>query len=80
MMEKLQPIDSPEELLERPNRHSAGLESQDSSLNLPSDSLDGDRADSRDNLFLDYYANFIGMAEDDQLAWRTQPSKNSQDV
>ncbi len=80
MMEKLQPIDNPEELLERPNHRSAAFASQDSSLDLPSESSDGDRADSRDDLFLDYYANFIGMAQDDQLAWRTQASKNSQDI
>jgi hypothetical protein len=80
MMEKLQPVDDSEELLEMPNRHSAGLERQDSSLNLQSESPDGDRADSADDLFLDYYASFMGMAENDKLSWRTRPFENSQDV
>ncbi len=79
-MEKLKPIDHPEELLKVSNRQSAGLARQNPSLNLQSESLDGDRPDSEDDLFLDYYASFMGIAENDKLAWQTRAFGNSPDV
>jgi hypothetical protein len=79
-MEQLKPIDHPEELLKVSNRQAAGLTRQNPSLNLQSESLDGDQPDLEDDVFLDYYASFIGIGENDKLAWQTQTFENSLDV